>query len=460
MRKTKILCTLGPASSDSKTIRELKDAGMNAARLNFSHGTMQEHAATAESIKKIRGNDALAIVLDLPGPKIRVGELENKAVLLKAGEAVKITSKPVIGTKGLIPVNCPDVSQMAEVGELVFFDDGKIELEIMGKAKEVLECTVVIGGELLTRKGFNAPGMHTKTYCLTPRDFKGVQLANKIKPEFVAQSFVCSAGDVKAMRRKLSPGIGLIAKIENTQALLHFDEILEVVDAIMVARGDLGIQTPIENLPIVQKEIISKCNKAAVPVITATQMLESMVNHPNPTRAEVTDVANAVFDGTDCVMLSGETAMGIHPARVVKVMSRIAETAEKHPDFFTRITTKTHSLSSALALGASKLAADVQAKAIVSCTLSGKTAQLVSRDKPGQPIIAVTDNEVTFRKLALSWGVEPCLIKTQKSAEDLVEAAVKASAVKLKLVKGDKVVVTSGRLLVTGTTNMLRVESV
>jgi pyruvate kinase len=458
VRKTKIVCTLGPASNTGKAVAGLKKAGMNVARLNFSHGTPKEKMEAAELVREARGKDALAILLDLPGHKVRVGTLKSKQVVLKDGSRVKVTSRETVGDETVIPLNCINAAALAEKGDRVFFDDGKIELKVEKAEGESLHCKVVVGGPLSTRKGFNSPKVDDCVDCVTPRDREGIKLAKKMKPDFVAQSFVRNAGDLKKMRSLIPKGISLVAKIESLQAVQNLDEILRACDAVMVARGDLGMQAPIQDLPILQKTIIAKARAAGKPVITATQMMESMMEHPWPTRAEATDVANAFFDGTDAVMLSGETAVGRDPVRAVRVMSRILEAAEKRPEFITPNPEKP-SLKLALSLAVSKLARDAGAKAIITYTDNGRTARLVARERPTQPVIAVTEYGPLYQKLSLLWGSAPLLVHPGSVKE--LEAKALAYARKVAgLKKGDRVVSASGRLNSTQSNNMFKIESV
>ncbi len=466
MRKTKIVCTIGPSSNRSKTLSRLIEAGMDVARLNFSHGTQEEHGRIIRTVRRLgkQLGRNVAVLQDLAGPKIRIGKIKNGAIVLKAGENFVLTTRNVLGTKRGVSVTYPDLPRQVRPQDTLLLADGALELSVMEANSHDIKCRVITGGTLTSHKGVNLPTRSIKLQALTKKDRRDLNFGIEKGVDLVAISFVREASDVLRVReimkrRKVSTPI--IAKIEKHEALEHIDEILDAVEGVMVARGDLGIETPLERIPMIQKMLIRKALQLGKPVITATQMLRSMVESPRPTRAEATDVANAVFDGTDALMLSEETASGKYPVESVSTMARIAEVTEQDfpQEFFleTEASPQDH-VSDAVSLGACFLARKVNAKAIITPTESGLTARLVSRHKPPQPIIALSPSEGTVRSLALSWGVTPVLVSTFRNTDDMLSKAARA-AKETGLVKAsDRVVLTAGLPTgVPGFTNMIKI---
>lgn len=464
-KRTKIIATIGPASSSPRVIARLIRAGMDAARLNFSHGDRKDHA---RRIKLIRGEAAkagkhIAIIQDLQGPKLRVGEMKNDAVPLQRGDTVTLTTKKVIGTNELISLTYPRLTKDLKIGDTVLLDDGRLELRVAKKNAHTLSCRIVRGGVLRSRKGVNLPGTHLSLPSLSRKDKEDLRFGVKQGMDYIALSFVRSAEDILRTRRfirSLGANIPIIAKIEKPEAILNLDEIIRASDGVMVARGDLGVEMSPEQVPLLQKKIINACNAAEKPVITATQMLESMIENPQPTRAEASDVANAILDGTDCVMLSGETAMGKYPVQAVAVMARIAAQAETSlsptaPD--THITGADESVAHA----ACRAAEEQRAQAIVTFTQSGSTALLVSKHRPRMRVIAPTPFERVARKVSLYWGVTPVILKAKKTTDDMI-ASVESIMLKKKLAKRkDVIVITAGvPINVAGSTNMMKIHCV
>ncbi len=454
MRRTKIICTLGPSSATYDDIEKLVLQGMDVARLNFSHGTVEEHSQKMDFVRKAATTQGrlVAVLLDLPGPKIRVGMMKGGRVKLEEGKKLILTTINVEGTADKITVNYAKFPELVSEGSKVYLSDGAIELKVLGKKGNNVSCQVVIGGELFNRKGANLPSVRVKLPPITARDLLGIELAKKKKVDFVAQSFVCSAEDVQKLRKLLGePKIPIIAKIESIDGVENIDSILEEADAIMVARGDLGVQVPIEDIPSIQKSIIKKCNAVAKPVITATQMLESMIHSPNPTRAEATDVANAILDGTDAIMLSAETANGFYPFRAVEMMSKIAVKTEQcycqkgsykceHQHKNGQEVNVPDAISKAIV----GVAHDLNAKAIITCTVEGHTTRYISKYRPNQKIIAATPNIREVNKLILSWGVTPLLVKKPKNTHEMIKHAVQSVVANGLVNKGDLILVAAG----------------
>ncbi len=469
-RRTKIVCTIGPATCSAAAIERLILAGMNIARLNLSHGTQREHGRYIQTIRRASqqlGTD-VAILMDLPGPKYRTGKLKGGKVLLKNRAQVVLTTRQVTGDTGLIPVNLPHLPRDVKTGDLVLLDDGAMQLKVLEAEGTEVRCRVIAGGVLTEGRGMVVPGMRISVPFITDALKENLLFAISKGPEYIALSFVSSADDVKAVKdilRKNDADIPIIAKIERGDAVRKFDGILAASDGVMVARGDLGVDIPLERVPMVQKEIIQKCNLAGKPVITATQMLESMVNAPRPTRAEVTDIANAIFDGTDATMLSAETSIGRYPVQAVTFMARIAqETEGKLP--YDRILMERgrqleHKTDELISYSACHTAYSLKAKAIVAFTQSGSTAGRVSKYRPRVPILAITPDCNVCRRLLLRWGVHPIRIPEQKSIDELFATGVRL-AKEMRLAKaGDLIVITGGMPIgVAGSTNLLKVEQV
>ena len=466
MRRTKIVCTLGPTSEEKAVIVSLVRAGMNVARLNMSHSTHQMHEKSIALIREIANelNTPIGILADLQGPKIRVGTLKEK-VILESGQQFILTTRDVPGNAIAVSVSLKDLPESVHKGQVILLDDGLLELVVDEVQNTDIYTTVVRGGELKDHKGINLPNASVKTSSITQKDISDLEFAIKHDVDMVALSFVRSAQDVVQLRsimEEFGGSIPIISKIEKHEAVTNIDDIIAASYGIMVARGDLGIEIPIEQVPIVQKMIIEKCNQQAKPVITATQMLDSMIRNPIPTRAEATDVANAVFDGTDALMLSGETAFGQYPVEAVATMAKIAQYAEdsimykaimEERKIYTRSI-----ITDAIAFSASESAKTLGADCIITATQSGYTARKISKYKPRIPVLAVTTNKKVMNQLALSYGVVPVEIKHCEDINTLVDEALNICKQKELIHNGDLLIITAGILAgVTGGTNVLRV---
>lgn len=471
MRKTKIVCTIGPASESVEVLTALIRNGMNVARLNFSHGTYDEHAARIRNIREAAkaAEKMVAILLDIKGPKIRTGLIQNDQAELKEGKYITLTTEEVLGTAERISISYKGLPEDVKPGSRLLIDDGLIGLQVEKLDGSEILCRVINGGLLKNRKGINAPGVRLRIPSVTEKDIADIKFGIEQGVDLIAASFVRKASDVLDVRRVLEEGnavMDIIAKIEAEEALDRLDEILEVADGLMVARGDLGVEIATEEVPLWQKIMIEKANRAGKPVITATQMLDSMERNPRPTRAEASDVANAIFDGTDAIMLSGETAAGKYPVQAVETMARIAERAElalreNVVPAKKRVWEDEHSVTAALSQAVGTIAKDLKAKAIVTPTESGHTARMVSKHRPESPIIAVTPREDVARRLLLSHGVFPVVVEESNSTDEMLESAV-AGALQSGLVKhGDLVVITAGVPVgQPGTTNLLKVHTI
>lgn len=469
MRKTKIVCTIGPASESVETLMELMKAGMNVARLNFSHGNYEEHG---ERIKKIREaaknvGKTVAILLDTKGPEIRTHNMENGEVHLQAGKEISISMEEVLGNDNKFSITYPGLIDDVEVGSKVLLDDGLIELQVLSKDNLEIHTKVLNSGVLKNKKGVNVPNVIINLPAMTEKDVQDIQFGIEQNVDFIAASFVRKAQDVLEIRELLerndAGNIQIIPKIENQQGVENIDEILEVSDGLMVARGDLGVEIPAEDVPLVQKMLIEKCNMAGKPVITATQMLDSMQRNPRPTRAEASDVANAIFDGTDAIMLSGETAAGQYPIEAVKTMDRIAskaETALVYRDLLiSRRRQSEITITDAISQSVAHTALNLNAKAIITPTESGSTAQSISKYRPKAPIIAVTSSELVSRRLALVWGVFTKVGHDAETTDEMLESAVQTGLETGLVLHGDLVVITAGVPVGTpGTTNLMKVH--
>lgn len=470
MIKTKIVCTIGPASNSYEKIEKLIQGGMDVARLNFSHGSHKEHRQVIENIHRasLKTNESVAILQDLGGPKIRIGKIKKEPILLKEGSSFILTNREVPGDEQGVSVTFPSLPQKVKKGDCIFLADGTLELKVKELTPTDIICRIVRGGKLTSRKGINIPNISMDISSLTEKDYRDILFGIKNKVDFIGLSFTRNAEDVLRARKFLKENgaedISLIAKIEKKEAVNNLKEIIETSDGIMIARGDLGVEIPLENVPLVQKDIIKRCNFVGKPVITATQMLMSMVNLPRPTRAEVTDVANAILDGTDAVMLSEETAVGNYPVEAVETMNKIALRVEKAIDYKRILSERALSVkptnSDAISHATCQVALDLKAKAIVTFTLSGSTARMVSRYRPPVPIIAASTRDSTVRKLALSWGVYPFKSDELENTDDMIEKSKKI-ALKTGLAKsGDKIIITAGiPFKIPGTTNLLKVET-
>lgn len=469
-KRTKIVSTIGPATAATAVMEKLIRSGMNIVRLNLSHGRHREHARYIKRLSRIanRLGTNVGILIDLPGPKYRIGKLKEGGLLLKKGARVVLTVQPGEGDATAIPVNFPDLPARVRVGTKVLIDDGAVQLRVLGTNETEIRCRVTVGGKLTDGRGLVVPGMSVSGPYVTDALREHLVFALREQPDYLALSFVHSAEDVAQVRAVLNENgsdVPVIAKIEIGAAVTNFDGILEVSDGVMVARGDLGVDIPLERVPLVQKEIIRKCNRAGKPVITATQMLQSMVDAARPTRAEVTDVANAIFDGTDAVMLSAETAIGRYPVTAVRMMSRIAQVVEGRLDYQQLMTERNPWLrpktDELISYSACLMAQNLGASVIVAFTESGSTAGRVSKYRPKAPILAMTANSIVSGRLLLHWGVYPHQITALSSLDSLFTSAAELSK-RLGLAKsGDLIVITGGIPIgVVGSTNLLKVETV
>jgi pyruvate kinase len=471
MARTKIICTLGPASESPEVMRGLVRAGMDVARINFSHGDHETHARSIATLRQIADEERqmVAVMADLQGPKLRVGEIDEPGIELDEGDIVTLTTHPRPDMKGDIPVPHPQLLRDLRSGQTVLLDDGHLELIVIGLSDGGLKCRVVTGGELTSRKGINVPGATLRFSALTDKDRDDAAFALEQGVDFIALSFVRRAADVRELRQFLKGkqgDVSIIAKIEKPEALAVFDEILAEADGIMVARGDLGVETPAEEVPFHQKRIIRACNQVGKPVITATQMLQSMMANPRPTRAEASDVVNAVLDGTDAVMLSGETAVGRYPVVAASVMEKICTNAEVHLPYGRLLRDDLGcptQMASAEAISAAAvdIANEVDARAIITATMSGMTARMVARHRPSVPIVAVTPDRATLYRLALVWGVVPVYVTEFSTTDEMVEVMVRAAREADLVDWGDSVVLMAGIPFGSGgVTNMLKVHIV
>jgi pyruvate kinase len=469
-RQTKIVCTIGPATNSAAMIEQLIRAGMNVARFNLSHGNFRDHARHIQTVRRLSHRLAVpvGILMDLPGPKYRVGKLKDGQTRLKKGAQVVLTTRQLEGNEELIPINLSPFPQDIKAGDIVLLDDGAMQLKVLEGRDTEIRCKIIVGGILTEGRGLVIPGMRISGPFVTDVLRECVLFAIKQHPDYLAISLVSSADDVtdvRAILRENNTGIPIIAKIERGVAVNKFDDILATSEGIMVARGDLGVDIPLEKVPLVQKEIIRKCNRAGKPVITATQMLESMVKAPRPTRAEVTDVANAIFDGTDAIMLSAETSIGKYPVHAVKMMAKIAREAEKKLSYQQILLERSRWLEQKtdelISYNACHTAQSLGAVALVAFTQSGSTAGRVSRYRPRMPILAITPDAVVVGRLMLCWGVYPFQIAEPSSVDDLFNTAAKLSK-ELRLAKaGDLIVITGGIPIgVAGSTNLLNVRKV
>ncbi len=470
MRKSKIVCTIGPGSISPSILKQLLRAGMNVARINASHGTIEEHgeyiATIRHEAKKLK--IALAILLDLPGPKDRTGKTKKGGIKLRDGAEFILTTRDVLGDETQVSVDLPELPRKVKLGQEIFLDDGVIKLEVISISHDSVKCRVINGGRLYDNKGINVPGVKWDTDSVTAEDWQHLEAGVSQGIDFVGLSFVQRPEDINRVRAFLkehgSPA-QIIAKIERSEALENIDSILEAADGVMVARGDLGVQIPIQRVPIVQKELIHKCNHIGKPVIVATQMLESMVNSPVPTRAEATDVANAIFDGADAIMLSEETAVGHFPVETVTMMHLIAleaEAALPYEEMFASRGLDLQPLTDdAISYAACHTAHQLGASAVIAYTASGSTARRVSKYRPRTPIVAVTPNEVIQRQLSLSWGVTALKVREPGKVINMFSSAANAVCKAGIAREGDLVVVTAGLPIgQAGTTNMLKVEKI
>ncbi|MDD2955598.1 MAG: pyruvate kinase [Oscillospiraceae bacterium] len=472
MRKTKIVCTLGPASDSEERIRELMLVGMNVARFNFSHGSHEEHKKKFDIVKQLREELDLpiAILLDTKGPEIRLGTFAQGKAEVKAGDLFTLTTQAVDGDASRCSITFPNLPGDVSPGSRILIDDGLIELKVVNVdlPSEII-CKVVNGGVLGNRKGVNVPGVKLSMPYLSDKDYDDIVFGINQGADFIAASFTRSAQDILDIRKVLDQHgchwIKIIAKIENMEGVENIDEILRASDGIMVARGDMGVEIPLEDVPVIQKALIKKAYTAGKQVITATQMLDSMMKNPRPTRAEATDVANAIYDGTSAIMLSGETAAGLYPIEAVRTMSRIAERTELDIDYrrrFSKIDSAERAdATNAISHATCTTAYDLGAAAIITVTKSGRTARMISKYRPSIPIVGCTTDPVVCRQMNLSWGVTPLMVPEQDNADGLFECAVQAAQREGMVENGDLVVITAGVPLgISGTTNLLKVHIV
>ena len=471
MRKTKIVCTLGPATDNEEVLRQMMLEGMNVARCNFSHATYDEHKKRMDMIKKLRKEvgQPVAILLDTKGPEVRVKNFKDGRVTLEEGQLFTLTADEVEGTKDKVSVTYNRLYEDLEVGMRVLIDDGLIEMTVEQVDRTNIVCRVTNGGVVSNHKGVNVPDVDLSMPYISDKDREDILFGISQDVDFIAASFVQKKEDILQLRRLLEKNGGsdikIIAKIENAQGVTNIDDIIEVSDGIMVARGDMGVEIPYEEVPVIQKKIIKKVYRTGKQVITATQMLESMIKNPRPTRAETTDVANAVYDGTSAIMLSGETAAGAYPVEAVKTMVRIAERTEQDVDYRKRFYQNAREtdadITNAICHASCTTALDLNAKAIVTVTKSGTSARMLSKYRPESDIISCATTEKVCRQLSLTWGVTPIVIKEEKEVFHLFDKAIQA-AVKMKLLEaGDLTVITSGVPIgVSGTTNMMKVQVV
>ena len=469
MRKTKIVCTIGPASSSEEVLTEMMLAGMNVARLNFSHGTHEQHQKTIDTIKKVREKLDLpiAIMLDTKGPEYRIKTFKNDRVVVTEGNTFTFTTEEVEGDETRVSVNYKHLCENLREGDRILVNNGLVIFEVIALTDTEAVCTVIEGGEMSNRKSMSFPGKLMGGPYLSEQDKADILFGIRNGIDFIAASFVSMKEDLMDLKTFMHEnggnGIDIIAKIENRSGVNNIEEICDYCDGIMVARGDLGVEIPFEELPAIQKDLITKCRLLGKRVITATEMLESMITNPRPTRAEISDVANAVYDGTSAIMLSGETAAGKHPVLTVKTMSKIAEEAERNINYEEQFRTykfRIQNASDAISHATCGMAIDIQAKVIMVCSMSGMTARMVSRFRAPTDIIGMTTTEKAWRKLSLSWGVTPALAEEFPSTEVLFYHAKNYAKRELRLNRGDTIVITGGITGKSGTTNLIKVETI
>ncbi|MBE5932769.1 MAG: pyruvate kinase [Lachnospiraceae bacterium] len=471
MRKTKIVCTMGPSTMDENVLRRLIEEGMDVARLNFSHGTHEEQKIRMDMVKKLRKECGkhIALLLDTKGPEIRTRDFEGGKVEIEAGQTFTLTTRDILGDNTITSITYKDLAKDVEIGTRILIDDGLIELKVKDIIDEDLVCEVINGGFVSNHKGINVPGVHLNMPYMSQKDIDDILFGIEQDVDFIAASFVRSAKDVLEIRKLLDDNggknINIISKIENAEGVKHIDDIIYVSDGIMVARGDMGVEIPGEEVPVIQKMIIRKVYNAGKQVITATQMLDSMMKNPRPTRAETTDVANAIYDGTSAIMLSGETAAGLYPIESVQTMVRIAERTEEDINyrhrFFQIERRANNNVTDAVCHATCTTAIDLNASAVVTVTKSGTSARNISKYRPVCPIIAGTTSDKVCRQLNMSWGVVPVHLEEKNEIFELFDHAVEAAKDSGLLKSGETVVVTAGVPLgVSGNTNMIKVQVV
>ena len=477
MKKTKVVCTMGPNTNDSELLKKLIENGMDVARFNFSHGDHEEQKSRMDLLKELRQelNTNTAILLDTKGPEIRTGVLKGgKRIMLKAGEQFTLTTEEIEGDESKVSITYEGLVQDVDAGRVILIDDGLIELKVVGKSEKEIFCEVINGGELGERKGVNVPNVAVRLPAITEKDKDDIRFGVEQGIDFIAASFVRNAEcvlEIKAYLKELgAPYVPIIAKVENAEGIKNIDEIIRAADGVMVARGDLGVEIPAEEVPYLQKMIIQKCNMNFKTVITATQMLDSMMRNPRPTRAEVTDVANAVYDGTDAVMLSGETAQGKYPLEALQMMVHIIQNTEQHLDYEGMLEkTGGHlksGVSSAIGYSSVLAASNLNAKCIITPSVSGATARVVSNLRPRQVILGVTPNERTLRRMSIYWGVKPIKSQAFNTTDDICDGAIELAKVKQFVETGEIVVITAGipspnvKKERSATSNMMRIATV
>lgn len=477
MKKTKIICTMGPNSDDREVMKQLLLNGMDVARFNFSHGTHDEQRARYKQLREVAEEvgKPVAALLDTKGPEIRTGVLKGgKRIMLKAGEQFTLTTEEIEGDESKVSITYEGLVQDVDAGRVILIDDGLIELKVVGKSEKEIFCEVINGGELGERKGVNVPNVAVRLPAITEKDKDDIRFGVEQGIDFIAASFVRNAEcvlEIKAYLKELgAPYVPIIAKVENAEGIKNIDEIIRAADGVMVARGDLGVEIPAEEVPYLQKMIIQKCNMNFKTVITATQMLDSMMRNPRPTRAEVTDVANAVYDGTDAVMLSGETAQGKYPLEALQMMVHIIQNTEQHLDYEGMLEkTGGHlksGVSSAIGYSSVLAASNLNAKCIITPSVSGATARVVSNLRPRQVILGVTPNERTLRRMSIYWGVKPIKSQAFNTTDDICDGAIELAKVKQFVETGEIVVITAGipspnvKKERSATSNMMRIATV
>ena len=477
MKKTKVVCTMGPNTNDRELLKKLIENGMDVGRFNFSHGDHEEQKSRMDLLKELRQelNTNTAILLDTKGPEIRTGVLKGgKRIMLKAGEQFTLTTEEIEGDESKVSITYEGLVQDVDAGRVILIDDGLIELKVVGKSEKEIFCEVINGGELGERKGVNVPNVAVRLPAITEKDKDDIRFGVEQGIDFIAASFVRNAEcvlEIKAYLKELgAPYVPIIAKVENAEGIKNIDEIIRAADGVMVARGDLGVEIPAEEVPYLQKMIIQKCNMNFKTVITATQMLDSMMRNPRPTRAEVTDVANAVYDGTDAVMLSGETAQGKYPLEALQMMVHIIQNTEQHLDYEGMLEkTGGHlksGVSSAIGYSSVLAASNLNAKCIITPSVSGATARVVSNLRPRQVILGVTPNERTLRRMSIYWGVKPIKSQAFNTTDDICDGAIELAKVKQFVETGEIVVITAGipspnvKKERSATSNMMRIATV
>lgn len=464
MRRTKIVCTIGPASESPENVRALLDAGMNVARLNFSHGTHEEHGQRIAVLKEeaARAGKFLGLLLDTKGPEIRTGMAPKDGIKLENGETFTLDCDLSVGNQERIGITHQTLWQSVQPGTHILIDDGQLDLQVSAVEPQNIRTVIINGGILKSQKGVNVPGIHVDLPAVTEKDIDDIRFGISQGIDFIAASFTQRAKDILDVRRiveEMGAEVEIIAKIESREGIENLEGILQVADGLMVARGDLGVEIPVEEVPIHQKEMITRCNLLGKPVIVATQMLDSMIRQPRPTRAEASDVANAIWDGTDAIMLSGETAAGLFPIQAVQMMDKIAKRTEqdllenqaaRHPHL---------NVAEAISYASISIAKDLEAAAIITPTHSGQTARMISKYRPKSLIVAATPFETTARKLSLQWGVQPLLVPESSGTDQMLSIAVNSALNKKYITSGDVVVITAGVPIgMVGSTNMIKVQ--